>query len=178
MAANIEIKAKIKDFARLKGLAAALSDTPGLLIAQEDIFFHVPRGRLKLRLLAPDRGVLIYYERDDAAGPKRSIYHLAETATPDALKTVLAAALGIRGVVRKQRLLYRAGPTRIHLDRVERLGAFLELEVVLGPADSAAQGAAIAAGLMRKLAVEAEDLIEVAYIDLLERADNAGQVSA
>ena len=72
MATNIEIKAYVRDLPRLKTKVAAISDTAGQLIPQEDIFFNSPQGRLKLRILAPDHGELIYYERPDSTGPKQS----------------------------------------------------------------------------------------------------------
>ena len=84
------------------------------------------------------------------------------------LKAVLSAALGVRGVVRKQRTLYQVGETRIHLDEVENLGSFLELEVMLSPGQSEEQGVNIAADLMARLGIEESDLVNVAYIDLLE----------
>jgi len=168
MPANIEIKAKINHLPQLEALAARLSDGPGQLLEQEDIFFQTERGRLKLRIFSPQRGELIYYERADAAGPKQSTYFISPTAEPDSLKQVLSQALGIRGVVRKRRRLYLVQNTRIHLDQVAGLGDFLELEVVLGPQDTARQGQAIASELMAKLGVDEADLIEVAYIDLLE----------
>ncbi len=168
MPSNIEIKARVHDLAALNARAAALSDTPLQVIPQEDTFFNVPHGRLKLRQLAPDRGQLIYYERNDTAGPKRSNYYIAETADPAALKTALTAALGLRGVVRKRRSLYMVGQTRVHVDEVEGLGQFMELEVVLRPGQSEAEGQAIAAELMAKLGVSESDLLEGAYMDLVE----------
>jgi len=95
MAANIEIKARVKDFDGLARRAEALSDTPAVKLQQEDTFFNTLGGRLKLRVLAPDHGELIYYTRDDATGPKRSDYLISMTPEPEALKTVLAAAWGI-----------------------------------------------------------------------------------
>jgi predicted adenylyl cyclase CyaB len=169
MPANIEIKARIRDFAALQERAAALSDTPVEVIPQEDTFFRVPKGRLKLRQLAPDRAQLVYYERPDRDGPKRSDYHIFETGDPQALKTALSLALGVRGVVRKTRFLYLAGQTRIHLDDVEGLGYFMELEVVLRPGQTDAEGQAVARDLMTRLGVREEDLLEGAYMDLLEQ---------
>ncbi|MEW6093498.1 MAG: class IV adenylate cyclase [Chloroflexota bacterium] len=168
MPVNIEIKARVRDFDDLQLRAAALSDAPLQVIPQEDTFFNVPRGRLKLRQLAPDFGQLVYYERPDQDGPKRSNYLLAGTSEPAALKTALAAALGVRGVVRKRRHLYMRGQTRIHLDDVEGLGYFMELEVVLGEGQTDAEGQAIAEDLMSRLGVRHEDLLEGAYMDLLE----------
>jgi len=167
MATNIEIKARIQDLEKLKGLVEQLSDGPAVSIPQEDTFFPTPRGRLKLRCLSPEHGELIYYEREDASGPKPSNYLVHTTHDPDSLKAALSAALGVRGVLRKQRWLYLVGQTRVHLDEVEDLGAFLELEVVLGTNQSQAEGVVIAHKLMAQLGIEETDLIEAAYIDLI-----------
>jgi len=168
MPTNIEIKARVRDFPELKRRAEAISDSPLEVIPQEDTFFVTSKGRLKLRILAPDRAQLVYYERPDQDGPKRSDYFIFNTNDPENLKTALRLALGIRGVVRKTRYLYMVGQTRVHLDNVERLGQFLELEVVLRADQSDADGQAIADHLMKRLGIEPTDLIEGAYMDLLE----------
>jgi predicted adenylyl cyclase CyaB len=167
--ANIEIKARVQDFPALRRRAEALSDVPVEVIPQEDTFFNAPHGRLKLRQLAPERGQLVYYQRSDASGPKRSDYLIAETADPAALKAALTAALGVRGVVRKTRFLYLVGQTRVHLDDVEGLGQFMELEVVMRPGQTDQEGQFIADDLMVKLGILAADLLEGAYMDLLEK---------
>lgn len=171
MPANIEIKARVHDFAALQRRAEAACDCAAQVIPQEDTFFPTPRGRLKLRQLAPDRGQLVYYERPDQGGPKRSNYRLVETSDPAGLKAALAEALGVRGVVRKKRYLYLAGQTRIHLDDVEGLGQFMELEVVLLPGQTDAQGQAVAEDLMARLGIAPGDLLDGAYMDLLEQQD-------
>ena len=168
MPANIEIKAYVRDFEAIRQRAEALSDKPVEIILQEDIFFHTPQGRLKLRLLSMRKGQLIYYTRPDQEGPKRSDYHLSVTSDPENLKHVLELAYGIRGVVRKTRYLYLVDQTRIHLDDVENLGQFMELEVVLREGQSDEEGQAIAESLMTSLGVQKSDLLEGAYMDLLE----------
>lgn len=168
MPSNIEIKAYARNFDEIRRRAAALSDKPVEVIPQEDTFFHTPQGRLKLRVLSANNGQLIYYTRPDQEGPKRSDYHISLTADPENLKRVLALAYGIRGVVRKTRYLYLVGQTRVHLDDVDGLGQFMELEVVLQEGQSDAEGQAIAEGLLASLGVERGDLIEGAYMDLLE----------
>jgi len=168
MATNIEIKARAGNPTLLRERAQRLSGASGELLLQEDSFFCVPKGRLKLRVLGPDRGELIYYEREDLAGPKSSHYLLFPAPEPAALRAVLAASLGILGIVRKQRWLFRIGNTRVHLDDVEGLGTFVELEVVLQPGQSAQEGHAIAADLMRRLGIESGDLVAGAYLDLLQ----------
>ncbi len=171
MATNIEIKARLKDFDGAQQRAARISDTPVDILRQTDTFFHTPQGRLKLREL-PDHSQLIYYERADVSGPKASNYLITRTqdkTETQNLKALLSAALGIRGIVKKERYLYLAGNTRIHLDKVEGLGNFLELEVVLEADDAHTAGERTAVDLMQKLGVEARDLVNKAYIDLLKQ---------
>ena len=170
MPTNIEIKARVRNLDDLRKRAEGLSDAPVQVIPQEDTFFHTPKGRLKLRLLRPDFAQLVYYERPDQDGPKRSNYYIYETDNPAGLKTALSLALGVRGIVRKIRYLYLAGQTRIHLDDVEGLGSFMELEVVLREGQTDAEGQSIAEDLMARLGVRKEDLLEGAYMDLLEKS--------
>jgi predicted adenylyl cyclase CyaB len=172
MPSNIEIKAYVRAFDEIRRRAEQLSDTPVEVIPQVDTFFNTPQGRLKLRVLSEDKGQLIYYIRPDQDGPKRSDYHLSLTSDPENLKRVLELAYGIRGVVRKTRYLYLVGQTRVHLDDVEGLGQFMELEVVLREGQSDAEGQVIAEGLMAALGVERSDLLEGAYMDLLESSMN------
>jgi adenylate cyclase class IV len=167
VATNIEWKARARDAARQRELAAGRTGAAPELLEQVDTFFNVPHGRLKLRQFASDRGELIYYERPDRAGPKASNYTLVPTPQPEALRDVLARALGVGGVVRKRRWLYHAGPARIHVDEVDGLGTFLEVEVVLRPGQAPAEGERLADELRRELQVADEDLIDVAYLDLL-----------
>lgn len=167
MLANVEIKARARNSARIKVLAEALADTSSQLIEQEDVFFVVPRGRLKLRIFSSFSAELIYYEREDQPGPKESRYSISRISEPDSLKAVLQMSLGIRGIVRKQRTLYLAGQTRIHLDEVEGLGSFVELEVVMRTNQSHVDAVQIARGFMARLEIQDSDLIEQAYIDLL-----------
>jgi predicted adenylyl cyclase CyaB len=168
MPRNIEIKAYARDFDEIRRCAEALSDIPCEVIPQEDIFFPVEKGRLKLRILARDRGQLIYYTRPNQEGPKLSEYHIAETSDPEGLKNILARAYGIRGAVKKIRYLYIVGQTRVHLDDVENLGKFMELEVVMRPEQPDAEGQKIAEDLMRQLGIASADLLEGAYMDMLE----------
>jgi predicted adenylyl cyclase CyaB len=168
MAKNIEIKAKVEDLEKLRKRVQRICEEVGEEIAQEDIFFHNSLGRFKLRILAPDLGQLIFYRRSDLAGPKLSKYLIYDTADPEGLREVISQASGVRGTVRKRRWLYWFGSTRIHLDLVEGLGAFMEVEVVLQPDESREEGMGAAAELMDLLDIDPDDFVEGAYIDLLE----------
>ena len=144
-----------------------LSDGPPVLIEQEDTFFNVPRGRLKLREFASSTGELIQYDRQDTSGPKESSYIRSPIAEPETLIQALATALGVRAVVKKRRSLFLVKQTRIHLDEVEGLGNFIELEVVLEPGQTASEGAIIAEKISSELGIRQQDLVSGAYVDLL-----------
>lgn len=175
MPSNIEIKARARNFEEIKARAEKLSDKPVEVIPQEDIFFNTPQGRLKLRILSGEKSQLIYYTRPDQEGPKRSDYHIFHTSDPESLKRILELTYGIRGIVRKTRYLYLVGQTRVHLDDVEGLGPFMELEVVLQEGQRDSEGQAIAKDLMERLGVARSDLLDGAYMDLLESsAESSG----
>jgi len=125
MPRNVEIKAHIDDVETLAATAAALADQGPFEIAQDDTFFRCDSGRLKLRVIANGGGELIYYQRASAPGPKESFYLISPTSAPDALRELLAAAYGEVGRVRKRRILFLVGRTRVHIDNVERWGIFL-----------------------------------------------------
>jgi predicted adenylyl cyclase CyaB len=173
MARNIEIKARVQDLARLAAVTASFADTGPLDIFQDDTFFACARGRLKLRAFSDGTGELIFYKRPDQAGPKESFYVRTPTTDPDGLRDAMSHAYGTVGRVVKHRVLYIAGRTRIHLDEVRGLGAFLELEVVLRDDEGRDDATREAAQLMERLAIDAAQLEEVAYVDLLQQQTTA-----
>jgi predicted adenylyl cyclase CyaB len=138
-------------------------------IHQDDTFFKCDNGRLKLRAFDNGSGQLIFYRRQDKHGPKESYYVLSETNSPDSLREALSLAYGLLGRVKKKRLLYMVGRTRVHLDTVEGLGQFMELEVVLEDGEATEIGVREADQLMRCLGIQPSQLIEGAYLDLLNR---------
>jgi predicted adenylyl cyclase CyaB len=164
---NVEIKARASDFTRQKERAADLAGSPPESLTQEDTFFEAKRGRLKLRRFDEKKGELIYYERPDASGPTESRYMILPTNEAVTLRDALSNALGVSGVVRKRREVYHVAGTRVHLDRVEGLGEFIELEAVLGPDESREDGHARVRELAQALGISDADLIDRAYVDLL-----------
>jgi predicted adenylyl cyclase CyaB len=167
MERNVEIKARIPSVDLLLPVAAGFADRGPMEIWQDDTFFACARGRLKLRAFSETEGELIFYQRPDVAGPKESSYIVSPTKSPDTLRAALSLAYGQIGRVRKHRTLFLVGRTRIHLDRVEGLGDFLELEVVLEQGQSAQAGAAVAEELLIKLGISSEQLVKEAYVDLI-----------
>jgi predicted adenylyl cyclase CyaB len=169
MPSNVEIKAILRDRKRAEATAARLSKMEPQLIRQEDYFFPCKEARLKLRILAPDRGELIRYERPDVANTRCSRYLIARTLAPLILLEILTGMLGRAGVVEKERTLYVVDQTRVHFDRVVGLGEFLELEVVLRPGQSEAEGRIIADQLLSAFEIDKAELLGEACVDLLAR---------
>ncbi|UCE61269.1 MAG: class IV adenylate cyclase [Phycisphaerales bacterium] len=169
MGENIEIKARARDVGRQREIAAQICDSGPELLEQTDTFFNVQAGRLKLREFASGDAELLQYERPNRTEPSKSRYSIVPISSADALKEALGAALGILGVVRKNRYLYMVGQTRIHFDEVADLGDFIELEVVLSPGQTDEDGAAITRTLMQRLEIREADLIDRAYVDMLSK---------
>lgn len=167
MPRNIEIKARVANPGQLAERARRIATSGPHHLSQHDVFFNCAHGRLKLRRFADGSGELIAYQRADESGPKTSDYQLVACADPEGLAAALSTALGVLGEVRKQRTLWLAARTRIHLDEVADLGHFVELEVVLADGEATADGELEAARLMSSLGIDEESLVAAAYIDLL-----------
>jgi predicted adenylyl cyclase CyaB len=169
MPRNVEIKARLRDREGVEALVRERAHHGPELINQADVFFRCDEGRLKLRTFSNGSGELIFYRRPDVEGPTQSEFLKAPTSDPKAMTRALGSALGVIGVVCKRRTLYLIGQTRVHLDDVEGLGHYLELEVVLEDGQSADEGSGIAGELMAWLDITEGDLEARAYVDLLAR---------
>jgi predicted adenylyl cyclase CyaB len=166
MARNIEIKARISNMEEMLIRAAGLSDRRPMEILQDDTFFSCPNGRLKLRVLSEHEGQLIFYKRQDEPGPKQSFYVISTTTAPEPLREVLTLAYGQSGRVKKHRTIFISGRTRIHLDRVEGLGDFLELEAVLAEGEQTDAATGEADELLERLGISDQQLVRGAYVDM------------
>ncbi|KAL6426135.1 hypothetical protein ACFW04_009004 [Cataglyphis niger] len=172
---NIEIKARIQDIDRAILKAKELSNSDGQIIMQHDIFFNATKSRLKLRKFEDGTAQLISYMRPNTAGPKISLYDKAsiDADTVNLMEHILSSSIGVSGVVKKTRHIYIVGRTRIHIDNVDNLGNFIELEVMMQSDDKNLSDCdedtaeKIAVDLMKALSVKEEDLIAEAYVDLL-----------
>jgi predicted adenylyl cyclase CyaB len=173
MPRNIEIKARIEKVESLLPRARALAGVDAERIEQDDTFFIVPSGRLKLRQFADGSAELIHYHRADSAEAKASDYVRTPVAEPASMRAALARACGLLGRVRKRRWLLLIGQTRVHLDRVEGLGDFMELEVVLRDEQPDAEGVLIAEALMQQLGLQEAPRLAGAYLDLIAAGGRA-----
>lgn len=180
MPANLEIKATLVDPERALRRARELEPRPHSVERQVDTYFRVARGRLKLRrrwpVAEPGRDVvpaveqpaeLIAYGRSDTTGPKRSDYLLVPFPPGTRLEQVLELATGIDVRVAKLRTVFLHDDVRIHVDEVEGLGSFLELEAVLDETcDEEAAGRKIEA-LRRHFDIRTGHLIDRSYRELI-----------
>lgn len=143
---NVELKARDPHPDRTLERALALDGvTDAGTLVQRDTYFAARRGRLKLREEEGAAATLIAYDRADAAEQRLSAYHLVPVPDPAVTRTALDQALGTTVVVEKRRRLLVHDGVRIHLDAVEGLGSFVELEAVAAPgSDLSAEHAACA----------------------------------
>lgn len=131
---NRELKAYCNDFTTARRL---LRDHGAAFVEvkeQVDYYYRLPPAdatdvtrRLKLRV-ERGKGELIYYCEGQERGARTSRFQTASTDDP-MMGDVLAAALGVSAIVRKQRELWRKDNVVFNLDTVEGVGQILEVEV-------------------------------------------------
>lgn len=124
---NVEFKARVPSVEPHRALLLTLAPRAVGADHQRDTYFEVPNGRLKLREGSIENS-LIFYERSDSPGVRESRVELAVLAPGSDVGAVLSRALTVVVCVQKVREIYFVGETKIHLDRVEGLGEFLEVE--------------------------------------------------
>jgi predicted adenylyl cyclase CyaB len=164
---NIEIKAKCNHPERireyLKNNQAEFKGTDD----QTDTYFNVVKGRLKLREGNIENN-LIYYERDNKSGAKESNFQLVKIEDAKGLKEVLTKSLGIKIIVRKKREIYFIKNVKFHIDEVDGLGSFMEIEASdLYSNLSKAELQKQCDFYLREFKIEEQNLIAVSYSDML-----------
>jgi len=163
---NLEIKARCSDLEALRERVLRLATTHVGIDRQIDTYFKTRVGRLKLRESSLSGGQLIPYLRPDGDGPRRSDYQVIPIADPQGLLRLLGQLLGVHRVVRKEREIFLVENVRVHLDRVESLGTFMELEAVfdaLVTTESEALQRRAAERLMDALGIDQGDLVPTSY---------------
>lgn len=166
---NVETKARIDDLERVRSLALDLGALDRGARRDTDVYFHVARGRLKLRVSdGVPGGTLIAYQRPDQIESRISDYRLVTVPDVAAMREALSETLGVLVTLRKTRRVLLYGATRIHLDEIDDLGTFVELETVLGD-QSPAEADAEHRFLRERLGLDAAEIVPVSYSDLLMR---------
>ena len=162
---NLEYKARIVAPQSIMATALALGADLWGDLRQTDTYFAVSHGRLKLRETVGRQGELIYYERDEAAADRPSDYTVAYIPDPAPVREALASAFGVLAVVKKRRTLLILDTARVHLDNVEGLGHFVEIEAPVK--EDEAQTRQRLDSLLEALGLDCGDCIRSSYADLI-----------
>lgn len=134
---------------------------------QADTYFNTANGRLKLREGNIENN-LIYYIRKNHAGPKQSHFQLLPVEDNKTLKNILTAANGIKTIVNKQREIYFIENVKFHIDIVDELGSFIEIEASDKYADKSANELLLQCKFyLKEFMVNEDDLISESYSDML-----------
>jgi predicted adenylyl cyclase CyaB len=165
---NLEAKFKLRNLEAARREAEDLGYVFKTSFRQSDSFFRVQRGRLKLREENGD-AALIYYAREDGGGLQLSRYEVFPLAEPqvEPMRQMLSEALGVLGTVKKERMLLELDNLRLHLDRVDGLGDFGEVEAVLAEGEDPASSRRAIDEILAALQVRRTNLISVSYLEMI-----------
>lgn len=168
MPANLELKARCADLSAVRERAKAVATSWLGVDEQVDTYFRTRHGRLKLRESSLSGAQLVPYLRPDQPGARRSDYVVIPVPEPARTQALLSALLGVHRVVRKTREIALYENVRIHLDRVDGLGDFVELEAVWdGSPGGEAEQTRKVAFLREALGIRDADLVPLSYEGLL-----------
>jgi predicted adenylyl cyclase CyaB len=164
---NVEIKARCTEPAPIRNyLLSNQAEFKGT-DEQTDTYFLVRQGRLKLREGNIENN-LIYYERNDQSGPKKSQFSLVRVEDANGLKEALSKSIGIKTVVKKQREIYYIRNVKFHIDKVPGLGSFVEIEAGNHLADLSQEELKKQCDFyMNQFGIKENELIDVSYSDML-----------
>jgi len=170
---NVEIKARSKGIFRIRELLLQRNARFVGTDFQRDTYFKVKKGKLKLRE-GEIENYVIYYERDEIRGLKKSDVSLIKLDSQSELSNVMKKAFDVLAIVKKRREIYFIDNVKFHLDSIDGLGEFVEIE---------AKDEQMNLGItllenqckfyMELFKIEFKDLINKSYLDLInEENDN------
>jgi adenylate cyclase class 2 len=174
---NIEIKARCAEPEKIKKfLAEQGADFKGI-DHQTDTYYKVPKGRLKLRQ-GNIENCLIFYERSNQPGPKRADVRLFTLEKDSALAEVISSALEILVVVKKKREIYFLDNVKFHIDEVDCLGSFVEIEAIDAEGRIGAEKLTQqCAEYMHLFKITKDQLVACSYSDMLLELNGQGTCS-
>ena len=164
---NLEFKIQINDIKEYQTKLLTLYPIFLGIELQTDTYFNVANGRLKLRE-SNSKSTLINYYREESANTKIADIMLYKHKPSVTLKKILSEQLGIKVIVNKKRIKYSINNAVFHLDLVEDLGAFLEVEVTEGESSLSIEKMQMEIDkYLHFFDVKNEQLIKASYSDLL-----------
>ena len=169
MRKNYELKVKLHNYDVAKWKADSyihrFKNKHHFLEVQKDIYYYKVDGkRLKLRIINNEYGHLVYYDRKDSRNKRVSKYFLSDTKNPFELDKILRKFFKVQLVVNKTREIYTVKNLRIHLDRIQAVGIFLEFEIIY---KSLGEAKILMKELMKYFNIKRSDLIKDSYSDLI-----------
>ena len=163
MPTNLELKIKATSHESLKKILKQIGAENKGMLNQKDVYYSVPNGLLKLRIENGNES-LIVYNRNENDKSRWSDFEVLKFINGKGEK-FFSKLFDVEIIVKKERELFYYDDTRIHLDTVNNLGKFLELEtlVINGKADAKKRFAKI----IRLLKLDESKQIRKSYRDLL-----------
>jgi predicted adenylyl cyclase CyaB len=162
---NLEMKAVFPDLHRAAVIAKNLGARDKGMLHQKDIYFDIPRGKLKLRILNKNSCELIAYSRPNRKGGRYSTYQILPVRDSASAERFYASIFNTRVIVKKKRRLFLYKNARIHLDKVEQLGNFIEFEVVVTQGKK--QARKLFQALVDAFGIKDSQTIEGSYGDMI-----------
>ncbi|MGH7571374.1 MAG: class IV adenylate cyclase [Gemmatimonadota bacterium] len=165
---NLELKASVRDLGetreRVRSAGARLQGTE----CQVDRYFRVSGGHVKLRESTFDGAHLVVYQRPETATAREARFHRLPVSDPEGLAGTLEALLGAGAKVEKEREVWWWEEVRIHLDRVEGLGSFIEFEARVDRIGDRADADRRIAWLRERLEIGSEDVVNGSYGEMID----------
>jgi len=164
---DFEIKAKCPDPQRIREILRSNNADFKGTDHQIDTYFRAPGGRLKLRQ-GNIENALIFYNRPNQADPKQTEVFLYKFEPSSELKDLLCNALDVLVTVKKKREIYYIDNVKFHIDTLESLGTFVEIEAI-DTTGSISTGKLLEQcwHYMKVFGIRREDLIDCSYSDML-----------
>ncbi|XGW11467.1 hypothetical protein V3C99_012727 [Haemonchus contortus] len=167
MRQSIVVKARVDDMEKAENAIFDLTESLGTFFVQEDVYFNVPNGNLKLRIMHPNRcGQLIYSSLSEKSDHKLSESQVTEVEDVLSIRATLGAALGERGTITKKRRVFTMDDVRIYLDDVDQIGQFIDIAVTLNSSQPEACYAR-AKEIRDRLNIDEDAVVPAAYLDMM-----------
>ena len=165
----VELKAKVDNLEPIQRKLRVLKAKYAGTFQQTDIYFDVPKGRLKLRQINSEKTQLIYYERENISKPRRSDVFVVEIPDGKVFKALLKKILELKATVKKTREIYWHRRTQIHLDTVDSLGCYVEFErKTPSTLEEIERNTKVLEKLVATLEINPENLEKLSYSDLVD----------
>lgn len=162
---NFECKYELRDAELCRGVIARLGARHVATVRQTDTYFKVADGRLKRRESPGEPTEWIFYHRQDRIKPRLS--HFTIYSEAEALARFGSRPLPVWVIVEKTRELWMKDQVRLHLDDVERLGRFFEIEALVTPRQHVGVAHGLVNDTVRALGPILGEPISLSYSDML-----------